>query len=146
MKLTGPESSFELNILDYEYGDSQHFMDRNWLLISLKTHYKNKEYTTTAPMLSTWEVELLIQWMRSVVSSRQLSPRLSFVEPCLGFRHASNEANGYLFRIKLDQEATPDWCNDSSEPFWLSVMPDDNELEHAISDLERQLYCFPVRD
>ncbi|MFD1144404.1 hypothetical protein ACFQ4C_24975 [Larkinella insperata] len=146
MKLTGPDSSFELNILDYEYSDSQHFMDRNWLLISLKTRYRNKEYTTTAPLLSTWEVELLIQWMRSVVSQRQLSPRLSFVEPCLGFQYASNEMNGYLFGIKLDQEATPDWYDDSSKPFWLPVTPDDSELEHAITDLEKQLNIFPIRE
>ncbi|MGV3557974.1 WapI family immunity protein [Larkinella arboricola] len=145
MKLTGPDSSFELNILDYEYSDSQYFMDRNWLLVSLKTRYQNKEYTTTAPLLSTWEIELLIQWMRSVVSRRQLSPRLSFVEPCLGFRYASSDINRYQFGIKLDQEATPDWYDDSSKPFWLPVMPDNDELEHAIYDLEKQLNLFPVR-
>lgn len=146
MKLTGPDSSFELNILDYEYSDSQHFMDRNWLLISLRTRYQNKEYATTAPLLSTWEIELLIRWMRSVATQRQLSPRLSFVEPCLGFSHSLNQSNGFSFGIKLDQEATPNWYNDPSKPFWLSVMPDNTELQHAISDLEKQLNRFPVRD
>ncbi|MGA0559139.1 WapI family immunity protein [Larkinella sp. VNQ87] len=146
MKLTGPESSFELDILDYEYSDSQYFMDRNWLLISLKTRYKNYVCTTTAPLLSTWEIELLIKWMRSVVAQRQLSPRLSFVEPCLGFTTSATDANGYAFGIKLDQEATPDWYNDSAKPFWLSVNPNTDELQQAIQDLEGQLNRFPVRD
>lgn len=146
MKLTGPESSFELDILDYEYSDSKYFMDRNWLLISLKTRYQNKEYTTTAPLLSTWEIELLINWMRSVAAQRELSPRLSFVEPCLGFSNSSQGLNGYAFGIKLDQEAAPDWYNDNSKPFWLSVSPNDDELQRAIQDLEGQLGRFPVRD
>ncbi|GAB3262598.1 hypothetical protein GCM10027347_28430 [Larkinella harenae] len=146
MKLTGPESSFELDILDYEYSDSQYFMDRNWLLISLKTRYKNKEHTTTAPMLSTWEIDLLIKWMRSVVAQRQLSPRLSFVEPCLGFSNSPTDTSKYSFGIKLDQEAAPDWYQDSTKPFWLSVSPSNDELERAITDLEGQLCRFPVRD
>lgn len=146
MKLTGPDSSFELDILDYEYSDSQYFMDRNWLLISLKTRYKNKQCTTTAPLLSTWEIELLIKWMRSIASQRQLSPRLSFVEPCLGFSNSSTDVSKYSFGIKLDQEAAPDWYTDSTKPFWLSVSPNDDELQHAITDLEKQLNLFPVRD
>jgi hypothetical protein len=146
MKLTGPDSSFELDILDYEYSDSQYFMDRNWLLISLKTRYQNKEYTTTAPLLSTWEIELLINWMRSVASQRQLSPRLSFVEPCLGFSTSSSGLSGYSFGIKLDQEAAPDWYSDQTKPFWLPVSPNDDELTRAITDLEGQLGRFPVRD
>ncbi|RRA97699.1 WapI family immunity protein [Larkinella rosea] len=146
MKLTGPESSFELDILDYEYSDSKYFMDRNWLLISLRTRYQNKEYTTTAPLLSTWEIELLINWMRSVAAQRELSPRLSFVEPCLGFSNSSDGLSGYAFGIKLDQEAAPDWYNDHSKPFWLSVNPNDDELQSAIQDLEGQLGRFPVRE
>ncbi|MFC5411217.1 hypothetical protein ACFPMF_17985 [Larkinella bovis] len=146
MKLTGPDASFELDILDYEYSDSQYFMDRNWLLISLRTKYKNKAYTTTAPLLSTWEIELLIKWMRSVASQRQLSPRLSFVEPCLGFSNSSTETEEYAFGIKLDQEAAPDWYTDSSKPFWLSVRPNNDELQRAIKDLEGQLGRFPIRE
>lgn len=142
MKLTGPDTFFELDILDYEYGDSSSFMDRNWLLISLKSGYKGKQSTTTAPLLSTWEIELLIKWMESLYTEQKLSPSLSFVEPCLGFSLAPDS-----FRIKLDHEASPDWNKEyDSTPFWLSVKPNQEELRRAITDLQRQLSHFPVRD
>ncbi|WP_128544851.1 WapI family immunity protein [Larkinella soli] len=146
MKLTGPDCTFELDILDYEYSDSPYFMDRNWLLISLRTSYRNRRFTTTAPLLSTWEIELLVKWMKSLTTPKQLSPRLSFVEPCLGFSNISADSGKYRFSIKLDREATPDWYSDSTQPFSLPVQPSAEELQRAIIDLESQLTIFPVRE
>lgn len=145
MKLTGPESGFELNILDYECSDSPYFMDRNWLIVSLKTSYHNQKCIKTAPILSTWEVELLLKWMRSVASGREISPRLTFVEPALGFNNLSDGQGLYRFGIKLGSAARPNWQHDL-KPFYLPVTPDKDELQGAILDLEQQLQRFPVRD
>ncbi|RYC68116.1 WapI family immunity protein [Spirosoma sordidisoli] len=145
MKLTGPEGAFELNILDYECSDSPYFMDRNWLIVSVKTRYQNRECVRTAPVLSTWELELLLKWMRSVADERELSPRLTFVEPALGFSTLSGGRGDYRLRIKLGSEARPSWQTGTT-PFYLPVAPDQRELQGAIQDLERQLRRFPVRD
>lgn len=145
MKLTGPEGGFELNILDYECSDSPYFMDRNWLIISLKTSYHGQKCIKTAPILSTWEIELLLKWMRSIANGREISPRLSFVEPALGFNNLSAGQGNYQLGIKLGSAARPNWQRDSN-PFYLPVTPDNRELQGAISDLEQQLRYFPVRE
>lgn len=145
MKLTGPEGGFELNILDYECSDSPYFMDRNWLIISLRTKYHNQECVRTAPILSTWEIELLWKWMRSVANEREISPKLTFVEPALGFNNLSSEHGNYQLRIKLGSDALPVWQCDTT-PFYLPVAPDKHELQKAIMDLEQQLRRFPVRE
>ena len=145
MKLTGPEGGFELNILDYECSDSPYFMDRNWLIVSLKTRYQNNECVRTAPILSTWEVELLLTWMRSVASGHEISPKLTFVEPALGFSNVSSGHGNYQFRIKLGSDARPKWQSNAT-PFYLPVAPDKRELQGAIQDLEQQLRRFPVRE
>lgn len=145
MKLTGPEGVFELNVLDYECTDSPYFMDRNWLIVSLKTHYQNKDCTRTAPVLSTWELELLLNWMRSVADERELSPKLTFVEPALAFSTTSTGHGDYRLRVKLGANARPAWQTGSA-PFYLPVTPDKRELQRAIQDLEVQLRRFPVRD
>ena len=145
MKLTGPEGVFELNILDYECSDSPNFMDRNWLIVSLKTRYQNRECVRTAPILSTWEVDLLTKWLRSVANEHELSPKLTFVEPALGFKNVSAGHGEYRFRIKLGSEVIPNWQRGTT-PFYLPVTPDKRELQVAIQDLERQLQQFPVRD
>lgn len=145
MKLTGPEGGFELNILDYECSDSPYFMDRNWLIISLRTKYHNQECVRTAPILSTWEIELLSKWMRSVANGREISPKLTFVEPALGFNNLSSGHGNYQLRIKLGSDALPVWQCDAT-PFYLPVAPDKHELQGAIMDLEQQLLRFPVRE
>lgn len=145
MKLTGPEGGFELNILDYECSDSPYFMDRNWLIVSLKTRFHNCECVRTAPILSTWEIELLLKWMSSVANGCEISPKLSFVEPALGFKNLSSGHDNYRFRIKLGSDALPNWQCDAT-PFYLPVAPDKSELQSAIRDLEQQLQRFPVRD
>ena len=145
MKLTGPEGGFELNILDYECSDSPCFMDRNWLIVSLKTNYHDRQCVRTAPILSTWEIELLLKWMRSVADERELSPKLTFVEPALSFNNVSSGHGDYRLRIKLGSDARPNWqCGTS--PFYLPVSPDKRELQGAIMDLEQQLRRFPVRE
>lgn len=145
MKLTGPDGGFELNILDYECSDSPYFMDRNWLIVSLKTNYHDRKCVRTAPILSTWEIELLLKWMRSVASGREISPKLTFVEPALGFNNLSSDKEHYRFGIKLGSVALPNWKSDKT-PFFLPVTPDKRELQGAIQDLEQQMQRFPVRD
>ncbi|QKZ12952.1 hypothetical protein [Spirosoma sp. KUDC1026] len=145
MKLTGYNSTFELNILDYECSDANSFMDRNWLLIGLKTQFQQQQTVCTAPLLSTWEVELLLNWMRSIADQRELSPRLTFVEPALVFSNTSRDKGDYCFQIRLSSDALPRWQSDK-KAFYMPINVSKHELQQAIDDLDRQLKLFPVRD
>lgn len=145
MKLTGPQGEFELNIIDYEFADSAAFLDRNWLIVSLKTSSNGHQFNHAGPILSTWEIELLLDWMRSVAANQALSPKLTFVEPVLGFRAKSPGRGQYNLRIKLDRDVKPSWHQDESRPYWFRVKADRQQLWGAIRDLESQLQRFPVR-
>ncbi len=146
MTLTGPTGSFELTILDYEYSDSPRFLERNGLLVHLRTRHQNNEWAQAAPVLSTWEVEMLRDWMRSVINHKHQSRRLTFVEPDLSFSDFSAENDGYDLRLKLSHEAQPAWQYGDKQPFYLTLSPDAKQLQKAIDDLDRQLKQFPVRD
>ena len=146
MTLTGPTGSFELTILDYEYSDSPRFLERNGLLVHLRTRHQNHECAQAAPVLSTWELEMLRDWMRSVVAHTHQSRRITFVEPDLSFSDFSAPTDGYNLRLKLSHEAQPAWQYGDKQPFYLTLSPDVNQLQTAITDLDGQLKQFPIRD
>lgn len=146
MTLTGPTGSFELSILDYEYSDSPRFLERNGLLVHLRTRHQNQEWAQAAPVLSTWELEILRDWMRSVVANKPQSRRVTFVEPDLSISDFSAETGSYDLRLKLSHEAQPAWQYGNKQPFYLTLSPDAKQLRNAIDDLDEQLKQFPVRD
>ncbi|WP_266365598.1 WapI family immunity protein [Tellurirhabdus rosea] len=145
MILTGPRSTFELNILDYEYQHSASNLDRNWLLMGLRTRWQGHEATLTAPLLLTWELELLVKWLNFIATTSQPLPRLQFTEPCLSFECLSVSATDFLLQIKLDCEASPYWHTDLSSAFWLPVIPSRLELVEATEQLREELCAFPER-
>ncbi len=146
MTLTGPNGIFELNILDYEYSDSRDFLDRNWLIVSLITIQGLQRSVRTLTYLSTWELELLHDWLQSVIDHAALAPRLTFIEPSLSFSNCSGEKEPFSFRIRMADGAAPVWHEDAVNPFWLPVAPNRAELQTAITDLAAQLQKFPIRD
>lgn len=144
MKLTCPKGEFELTILDYEYGDSPHFLERNWLLVGLKTRVSEREYQRMAPLLSTWEIELLRDWLHSVAKNGPLSPKLTFVEPALTFRASTIGQHEFCFQIQLAQNDQPGQT--TQPPYSLTINTDSQQLQMAIHDLDIQLNRFPVRN
>ncbi len=146
MTLTGPTGSFELTVLDYEYSDSPCFLERNGLLVHLRTRHQHHERVQAAPVLSTWELEMLCDWMRSVANRRHQSHRITFIEPELSFSDFSADNERYDLRLKLSHEAQPAWQYGSKQPFYLTLLPDAKQLQNAIADLDQQLKQFPVRD
>lgn len=146
MTLTGPTGSFELSVLDYEYSDSPRFLERNGLLVHLRTRHQNQEWAQAAPVLSTWELEILRDWMRSLVTHKPQSRRITFVEPELSISDFSAETGAYDLCLKLSHEAQPAWQYGDKQPFYLMLSPDAKQLRNAIDDLDHQLKQFPVRD
>ncbi|KAB7733272.1 hypothetical protein F5984_00790 [Rudanella paleaurantiibacter] len=146
MTLTGPTGSFELAVLDYEYSDSPRFLERNGLLVHIRTRHQNHEWSQAVPVLSTWELELLRDWMSSVAAHQHQSRRITFVEPEISFSDFSGGTDGYDLRLKLSHEAQPGWQPTDQQAFYLTLSPDSTQLQEAIVTLDEQLQQFPVRD
>ncbi|GAA4397060.1 hypothetical protein GCM10023187_05910 [Nibrella viscosa] len=146
MRLAGSRSFFELNVLDYEYpaGTSQR-TERNLLLIGFRAGWHKNQTAKIAPLLFTWEINSLIDWLLHLRNTGRMAPRLAFNEPCLAFECLSASANEFLLQVQLAQEATPDWHHNPYQPFWLPVVVTATQISEAIDQLKQQAEIFPVR-
>jgi hypothetical protein len=146
MLLIGQRSFFELNILDYENGqDSPSSADRNLLWVAIRSGWQHHQSTSTAAILHTYEIELLLEWLRHLHTTGHPHSRLLFSEPCLSFECISSDTDDYLLQIKLAFEVAPDWHDDPFSPFWLPIVVPKRKLMKAINQLADQFLSFPVR-
>lgn len=146
MLLIGQRSFFELNLLDYEHSTSSSSVaDRNLLWVAIRSGWQHHQSTSTAAIIHTYEVEMLLNWLRSLQVAGRPQGRLLFAEPCLSFECISGDKDELLLQIKLAFEVAPDWHNDPFSPFWLPVVVSKHKLTEAILQLEQQFANFPVR-
>lgn len=146
MLLAGQRSFFELNILDYEHPPTTlSSVDRNLLWVAIRSGWQHHQSTSTAAVLYTQEVDLLLHWLRHLYTTGRAQPRLLFTEPCLSFECISADSDEFLLQIKLAFEVAPDWHNDPFSPFWLPVVIPRRRLTEAIQQLADQFLKFPVR-
>ncbi|MFD2570590.1 hypothetical protein ACFSUS_08100 [Spirosoma soli] len=146
MLLVGQRSFFELNILDYEHApDSSSSADRNLLWVAVRSGWQHHQSTSTAAILHTYEIEMLINWLRHLCATGRPLPRLLFSEPCLSFECLSADTDEFLLQVKLAFEIAPDWHDDPFSPFWLPIVVSKRKLAEAIDQLADQFLKFPVR-
>lgn len=146
MQLVGPRSFFELNILDYEHPISTtEAAERNLLWVAIQTGWQHHQSASTAAILHTHELGLLLNWLRQLQTTGRSPGRLNFAEPCLSFDCISADSDEYLIQVKLAFEIAPDWHEDLYSPFWLPIVVTKAKLVHAIRELEDQFINFPVR-
>jgi len=149
MVLTGPCSYFELNILGYQYQPSNpFFVDRNWLMVRLRSKWQEHEATITAPLLLTWEVDQLISWLDCVTFTRNPLPHLRFTEPGLSFftpNFLSDKQAGFGLQVRMGGVITPYWNPNPSSTFSLPVAPTYEQLNKARKQLCAQSSRFPPR-
>jgi hypothetical protein len=146
MILIGQRSFFELDILDYAHAvDTMSTADRNLLWVAVRSGWHHHQSTSTAAILQTYEVESLLNWLRSLHTTGRPQGRLLFTEPCLSFECISADADDFLMQIKLAYEVAPDWHDDPFSPFWLPVVVPKRKLVSAIDQLADQYLKFPVR-
>lgn len=146
MLLIGQRSFFELSILDYEHPpDTLSSADRNLLWVAVRSGWQHHQSTSTAAILHTHEVELLISWFKHLHATGRSQGRLLFSEPCLSFECISADTDEFLLQIKLAFEVAPDWHDDPFSPFWLPIVVPKRKLAEAIDQLTGQFINFPVR-
>lgn len=146
MRLAGPRSFIELDVLDYEFPASSPLAaDRNTLLVLLRLGWHQNISTRSVPVLLTWELDQLTRWLEQLLQTHRPPPRLQFTEPCFGIECLSCTRDEYLLQIHLAHEAAPDWHHEPGVPFWLPILTPRGQIESAVYTLQQQSEKFPVR-
>ena len=86
MMLTNNNKSFELDVVSYQFPYIKNDeYDSNWLNIKIKVKGLQKPWEVTDPMLLTFEVKQLAEWLEYLVENKKHAPELEFLEPNLKF-------------------------------------------------------------
>jgi hypothetical protein len=137
----------ELRITNYQYpGNNEGDWDSNWLNIYLNVISNNGNWQTVDASLTTWEVQVLINWF--IKLSNDEKPEyldLSFTEPNLSFELLDNLNKSLKkFRIKFNLESGPKSAKDDNE-YFVDCIADSNELKRLAIELETELVKYPER-
>jgi hypothetical protein len=111
LKLLGPDSRLEVEILGYEFPSAAlDGWDSEWLRISGRAQCPQGEWKFVDPCITTFELAALASWLRGIPAG--LAGReLSFTEPNIRFVHAE-ETEGRILFVYLSQEASPPWATE----------------------------------
>ena len=104
--------TIEFEITNYEFPDKWgEAYDSNWLMVSLKVNSKFGKWDVINPILTTFELEELIDWFYALADNHLEEGALcAFIEPCLGFKVLSNSSREFKhIRIFLSHSCTPRW-------------------------------------
>lgn len=143
MKLISPSGSFELSILGYGKKVAN-WRDRNSLQCRFSTLWRQQTDTQSAP-LHTWEVNRLLNGLRSLWNKAANRMTLSFVEPGLSLEATALPDENYRLQIQLDRTLTPSWHTYPDFPMEMDILLDRGQLQEAIQDLSGQLANYPER-
>lgn len=136
MKLSGVDEtvSLELNIVGYQFPESTNEgWDSNWLMIEGKARLGNCEWSFKDPLMTTFEVEELIGWLKG--PSRL--PTKIFVEPNLKLTYLPP-----TLTVSLSHESTK--LFDGKEVRLVFPLKG-NDLATLAESLRLQLKKFPFR-
>ncbi|UHG92061.1 WapI family immunity protein [Spirosoma oryzicola] len=146
MLLVGQSSFFELNLLNYSNpSTSVSVADRNLLQVAVRSGWQHHRSVSTAAIIYTYEIDLLIKWLRHLHKTGRPEPRLLFSQPSLSIECLSAGTNEYLLQVKLAHDVAPVWHHDPYSPFWLPVVIPKLKVAEAVRQLEQQFSEFPVR-
>jgi len=164
VRLDSADGAFvELRLLQYEFparrparqsgGDED--WDANWLVVRGDVGLGNgRQWTFTAPCLTTWEARSFSGWLRAVVDGKVAPVAATvddealeaFVEPVLALSLAALRDDKAAVRVHLSIEALPDWARDSDlYEFFVELSLPLSVLRGAADDWDDDLARFPVR-
>jgi len=140
---------FSLRIVGYEFPIVTEDLgfDSNWLIVEVCCKHGKKTWIKRDPSLLTWEVGILIKWLRDILYRQPDSEVLEFIEPNLQFKAIrGNDEQIHCFRVTLSHETCPDWarrnrCPSYSMDFTLDV----DSIETLCKTLEADLLLYPRR-
>jgi hypothetical protein len=147
MHLAGPDGSFDLTLLGYQFPElAAEPYDSNWLQVRAAVRHPRGSWTATDPCLLTYEAARLAEWLDAVAVGAAADAELSFLEPCLGFELREGSGGACVLRVYFQYEFRPPWAVGlHDEAAVLDVSADADALRGAASALRAQLRAFPQR-
>jgi hypothetical protein len=146
MKLANQHgSSFSLDIVGYQYSDLEdQFWDANWLFVQIQLQVSEQSWAVKDPCLTTFEVQLIIDWLQRLAVNGNGNKDLVFTEPTIQFKlnpaHNGKQSLRVIFRPP-PQGNTSQLKDNISLDFPLEQVP----FSEIIENLQIQLDRFPQR-
>jgi hypothetical protein len=148
MRLAGPDSSLDMQVLGYQFEARGDCYDDNWLSVSIHVKHPRGQWHSVDPSLQTTEVMEISDWLASLSNGQPVDHTLSFTEPNLLFRLVKNEAGEAAIRVYFELECRPAWAPSDVVPgddLWIELPIDPAGLAVAAASLRDDLAKFPVR-
>jgi len=149
MRLSATDGDYvDLQVSRYQFAEADNEWDADWLQIRLDASREGRTWTTTDPMLLTWEVKKLAEWLDEGAVMPEASSELGFLEPNLTFERRPGKNQKVDVTIWLELEARPRWAQKgfvSERDFSVDLDLDADQLKQAAGDLGAQLERFPTR-
>src|SRR6266566_1252359 len=122
MKLTAINGrSINSWVSGYQFPESTNDeYESNCLYITTRLDGFGQPWTSTNPCLTTWELQALAHWFRSILSAPNEPSEIKFIKPNLLFQLVTESTDLPIIRSLLDQESKPTWYEKES-PFSFDV-------------------------
>lgn len=152
MRLSGsPNTAFELSIVGYQYPHTKHERyDSDWLEIAVRVTDPRGNWSSTDPILLTWEVSRFADWLEAVAGGRPARVGVAFLEPNLRFELMEQSLSHHTIWVYFEQESRPPW--DPSrfgftgyDVISIELQPTSDDLRQAAMELRAELQRFPTR-
>ena len=141
-------NAFEITLQGYECPKCLDSWDANWLKVRVHAAQAGREWFSTDPCLTTWEVESLITWIESVYATNPSTEKEEFTEPNLGFQLIDVDGELRTIRVYFELESRPPWAPSMAayeNDYWLDIRVTREDLQNAATGLRRQLVRYPSR-
>ena len=147
MHLAGPDGSFDLTLVGYQFPHlASAPWDSNWLQVRVAVQHRRGSWTATDPCLLTYEVAGLADWLEALASGSAADPEQSFLEPCLRFEVQEGPRGQLVLQACFEHELRPPWAQDlEDENASLTLLTEPDVLRAAAADLRGQLAKYPQR-
>lgn len=146
MRLSSDGTTFEMEVVGYQFPNSKEQYDADWLNSRIAVRVPQGSWTSTDPSLLTWELASLIEWLESVAKGEPVDPEVSFTEPNLRFELHGTEP--LLLRIYFELESRPGWApadGAGMDDLWAEFPIDESELMAGAASLRKYLAWYPIR-
>lgn len=144
MRLVWRDTRFVLRIVGYQFpGNATAEYDSNWLMVEGHIRHPRGDWWFRNPILLTYEVARLSDWLEEVAAGTEPRPWCEFIEPNLSFDVAGAGADRAV-RVSFRCESLPPWAGEAEEVA-VAFPGKGLNVVSAAASLREQLQEFPQR-
>lgn len=115
MELRGPNSdSFELRVIGYNSAYAGDDREANRLRVYTRASFDGHAWTVIHPILQTWEILDLAEWLDALSTSSPPKPEMKFQEPNFWLEVQRWSEKRVRFRVYFEREHRPVWLERKS--------------------------------